>query len=112
MAALTCTGGDLGECGFAWYTGENDGELGLSSEMSALETIQGLLIGETKPPLSAKEIKRVGSDGSSGQGSGDKDGYEDEDEEESEDNAGGALTVSWQGAALASGVSFIAMLFV
>lgn len=113
MAALTCTGGDLGECGFAWYTGENDGKLGLGSEMSALETIQGLLIGEMNPPLSAKEIKRVGSDGSSGQGSGDKDEDGDgaEQEAENEDSAGGALAVSWQGAILASGVSCLAMLF-
>lgn len=115
MAALTCTDGDSGECGFAWYTGENDGEIGLSSEMSALETIQGLLIGETSPPLSAKEIKRVGSDGTSVRGSGDKvgkgDGDEDEDEDENEGNAAGGLGVSLRGAVLTTGASLVAMLF-
>lgn len=113
MAALTCTGGDSGECGFAWYTGENDGRNDLSSEMSALETIQGLLIGETSPPLSAKEIKRVGSDGPSSKGSGGKDGDEDGDEDEDEDdgNAAGALGASLRGAALAAGASLVATFF-
>ncbi|KAK4235280.1 glycoside hydrolase [Achaetomium macrosporum] len=59
-AAKSCSGGESGTaCGQKWYVGGFDGITGLGEEMCALETIQGLLVGESKPPLKGDEIKVV-----------------------------------------------------
>lgn len=59
-AAKACSGGDSGHsCGHKWYTGGFDGETGLGEQMTALETIQGLLSGAAAAPLKAGEIKHV-----------------------------------------------------
>ncbi len=59
-AAGACSGGDDGTtCGQKWYTGGYDGVPGLGQQMSALETVQGLLSREASPPLKAGEIKHV-----------------------------------------------------
>jgi mannan endo-1,6-alpha-mannosidase len=59
-AAQTCTGGKSGtECGQKWYAGGHDGSVGLGQQMCALETIQGLLIRETKAPFKGSDIKVV-----------------------------------------------------
>lgn len=59
-AARACSGGKGGtECGQKWYVGGFDGNTGLGQEMCALETVQGLLVGEAKKPLKGDEIKVV-----------------------------------------------------
>ncbi|KAK3319311.1 glycoside hydrolase family 76 protein [Apodospora peruviana] len=59
-AAQACTGGVNGTtCGQKWYVGGFDGTVGLGEEMCALETIQGLLVGSSKPPLKGDDIKTV-----------------------------------------------------
>lgn len=59
-AANSCTGGDNERtCGLKWYTGGYDNSPGLGQQMNALETIQGLLIHDTDPPLSGNAIKTV-----------------------------------------------------
>lgn len=59
-AANACTGGEDGHtCGTRWYVGGFDGRTGLGQQMCALETIQGLLIDQTGPPLAGKDIKVV-----------------------------------------------------
>ncbi|KAK0701813.1 glycoside hydrolase [Lasiosphaeria miniovina] len=59
-AAQSCTGGANGTtCGHKWYVGGFDGSVGLGEEMCALETIQGLLVAESTPPLKGDEIKVV-----------------------------------------------------
>ncbi|KAK4647108.1 uncharacterized protein QC761_122600 [Podospora bellae-mahoneyi] len=59
-AAKTCTGGASGtQCSHKWYTGAFDGNPGLGQEMSALETIQGLLALDAEAPLKGGEIKTV-----------------------------------------------------
>lgn len=59
-AAQACTGGEDGTtCGQKWYTGGFDGMVGLGEEMCALETIQGLLVLQSKPPLKGDQIKTV-----------------------------------------------------
>ncbi|KAF4587218.1 mannan endo-1,6-alpha-mannosidase-like protein [Ophiocordyceps camponoti-floridani] len=59
-AASTCTGGSDGRlCGMRWYQGSFDNKPGLGSQMCALETIQGLLVDSSRPPLSGKDIRRV-----------------------------------------------------
>lgn len=59
-AASVCTGGKDGrQCGMKWYTGTYDDKPGLGPQMCALETIQGLLIHESEPPLTGKDIKLV-----------------------------------------------------
>jgi mannan endo-1,6-alpha-mannosidase len=59
-AGKACTGGKDGTtCGQTWYVGGFDGEVGLGQQMCALETIQGLLIGATAPPLRGLDIKVV-----------------------------------------------------
>ena len=51
-AANACSGGTDGvTCGQKWYVGGYDGKFGVGQQMSALETIQGLLIGDSVPPL-------------------------------------------------------------
>ncbi|KAF4126850.1 mannan endo-1,6-alpha-mannosidase [Geosmithia morbida] len=59
-AAATCTGGDSGTaCGMKWYTGAYDGHVGLGPQMTALETIQGLLADKAEPPLRGDDIHTV-----------------------------------------------------
>ncbi|KAM0285945.1 hypothetical protein ACHAQH_001132, partial [Verticillium albo-atrum] len=56
-AAQACSGGENGAtCGQKWNTGGFDGSVGLGQQMCALETIQGLLIGESQPPFGDGEI--------------------------------------------------------
>lgn len=44
-AAEACSGGDTGEvCGQRWYTGGYDGVFGVGQSLSALETVQSLLL--------------------------------------------------------------------
>ncbi|KAK9422428.1 putative Glycoside hydrolase [Seiridium unicorne] len=62
-AGSACSGGDSGTtCGFKWYVGGYDGNTGLGQQLSALETIQGLLVQESAPPLKAGEIEHVKGD--------------------------------------------------
>lgn len=59
-AAKSCTGGkDKRTCGLKWYTGGYDGNPGLGQQINALETIQGLLIRDSAPPLRKGQIKTV-----------------------------------------------------
>ena len=59
-AARSCQGGKSGrECSLRWYENGFDGNPGLGQQMCALETIQGLLINDTKGPLKGDEIKVV-----------------------------------------------------
>jgi mannan endo-1,6-alpha-mannosidase len=59
-AAASCTGGDNNHrCGIKWFDGGFDGQMGLGQQMSALETIQGLLIHEAPAPLAGDDIKVV-----------------------------------------------------
>ena len=57
-AAQSCSGSTRTEynnsttvCGTKWYIGGWDGTKGLGQQMAALDTIQGLLINGTEPPL-------------------------------------------------------------
>lgn len=44
-AAESCSGGDTGDvCGTRWYTGGYDGVFGVGQSLSALETVQSLLL--------------------------------------------------------------------
>ncbi|KAI5866667.1 glycoside hydrolase family 76 protein [Durotheca rogersii] len=59
-AARACSGGAKGtECGQKWYVGGFDGVVGLGQQMTALETVQGLLSQRAPPPFKAGEIKHV-----------------------------------------------------
>lgn len=59
-AGKACSGGDAGTtCGQKWYTGGFDGSIGLGQEMSALETVHGLLAKAAPAPYSKDEIKDV-----------------------------------------------------
>ncbi|KAL2754444.1 glycoside hydrolase family 76 protein, partial [Sodiomyces alcalophilus JCM 7366] len=59
-AAKSCSGGkDKATCGQRWYTGGFDGSVGLGQQMCALETVQGLLIGQSQPPFRNGEIRVV-----------------------------------------------------
>jgi len=56
-AAAACSGGtDHATCGQKWYVGGYDGKFGVGQQMSALETIQGLLIGGSVPPLHSDQV--------------------------------------------------------
>ncbi|CRK11715.1 hypothetical protein BN1723_009467 [Verticillium longisporum] len=56
-AAQACSGGENSvTCGQKWNIGGFDGRAGLGQQMCALETIQGLLIGESRSPLGDGEI--------------------------------------------------------
>jgi mannan endo-1,6-alpha-mannosidase len=56
-AAQACSGGDDGAtCGQHWYYGGYDGVIGVGQQMSALETLQGLLIQDTVPPLHGSQV--------------------------------------------------------
>ena len=46
-AAVSCSGPDGNACGTKWYVGGWDGTKGLGQQLSALETIQGLLVNST-----------------------------------------------------------------
>ncbi|KAI1341565.1 glycoside hydrolase family 76 protein [Xylariaceae sp. FL0016] len=59
-AAGACSGGGNGTvCGQKWYVGGYDGSAGLGQQISALETVQGLLAVEAPSPFKAGEIKHV-----------------------------------------------------
>ncbi|KAI6093512.1 glycoside hydrolase family 76 protein [Hypoxylon rubiginosum] len=59
-ASKACSGGNNGTvCGQKWYVGGFDGVSGLGQQMTALETVQGLLAQEAVPPFKAGEIKHV-----------------------------------------------------
>ncbi|KAI1398342.1 glycoside hydrolase family 76 protein [Hypoxylon fuscum] len=59
-AAQACSGGQNGTvCGQKWYVGGFDGVSGLGQQMTALETVQGLLAQEALPPFKVGEIKHV-----------------------------------------------------
>jgi mannan endo-1,6-alpha-mannosidase len=56
-AAQACSGGEDGvTCGQKWYVGGYDGKPGVGQQMSALETIQGLLIRGSVPPLHSDQV--------------------------------------------------------
>jgi mannan endo-1,6-alpha-mannosidase len=56
-AAQSCSGPIDGvTCGQKWYVGGYDGVYGLGQEMSALETIQGLLVKYSAPPLHSDQV--------------------------------------------------------
>ncbi len=58
-AAADACSGTSNQCGQKWYVGGFDSNVGLGQQMSALETVHGLLIGQAAPPLKAGEIKDV-----------------------------------------------------
>ncbi|KAG4418801.1 hypothetical protein IFR04_008083 [Cadophora malorum] len=56
-AADSCTGGTDGvTCGTRWYVSGWDGKLGVGQQMSALETIQGLLSSKSVPPVHRNNV--------------------------------------------------------
>ncbi|KAI1394056.1 glycoside hydrolase family 76 protein [Hypoxylon trugodes] len=60
-AAKACSGGKNGTvCGQKWYVGGFDGVTGLGQQLTALETVQGLLVAEATPPFRVGEIKHIG----------------------------------------------------
>ncbi|KAI0175789.1 glycoside hydrolase family 76 protein [Hypoxylon sp. FL1284] len=61
-AGKACSGGQNGTvCGQKWYVGGFDGVTGLGQQMTALETVQGLLSQEAIPPFKAGDIKHIKS---------------------------------------------------
>ena len=50
-AAMSCTGNGENDCGTKWYVGGWDSTKGLGQQLSALETIQGLLVSNAQPPI-------------------------------------------------------------
>ncbi|KAK4693899.1 hypothetical protein P7C71_g3584, partial [Lecanoromycetidae sp. Uapishka_2] len=50
-AAVSCSGNNASACGTKWYVGGWDGTQGLGQQLAALDTIQGLLVNDTQPPL-------------------------------------------------------------
>ncbi|KAI9054749.1 hypothetical protein LZ554_001899 [Drepanopeziza brunnea f. sp. 'monogermtubi'] len=65
-AARSCSGGTDGvTCGTRWYVDGWDGKYGVGQQMSALETIQGLLISKSVPPLRSEDLKVVAISSSS-----------------------------------------------
>jgi len=57
-AAAACSGGsDTVTCGQHWYYDPPyDGRFGVGQQMSAMETIQGLLVARTVPPLHSDQV--------------------------------------------------------
>lgn len=56
-AAKSCSGGTDGvTCGSAWYVNGWDGKYGVGQQMSALETIQGLLASKSAPPMFSDQV--------------------------------------------------------
>lgn len=50
-----CNGGDNGRtCGFKWASGIFDGNTGAGQDMGVLGAVSALLIGNAKPPVTAK----------------------------------------------------------
>ncbi|KAI1462092.1 glycoside hydrolase family 76 protein [Annulohypoxylon moriforme] len=59
-AAKACSGGQNGTvCGQKWYVGGFDGVTGLGQQMTALETVQGLLAQGVAAPFKVGQIKHV-----------------------------------------------------
>lgn len=59
-AGVACSGGSNSTtCGQKWYTKSFDGSVGLGQEMSALETVQGLLAKYAPAPYGKDDIKDV-----------------------------------------------------
>lgn len=59
-AGQACTGGtDSTTCGQKWYTKSFDGSVGLGQQMSALETVQGLLAKYAPAPYDKDSIQDV-----------------------------------------------------
>lgn len=58
-AAASCNGNGANVCGMAWWLGTNDGSDGLGQQLSALEIVQGLLVGEAPLPKVAPGVQRV-----------------------------------------------------
>ncbi|RMZ86223.1 hypothetical protein DV737_g151, partial [Chaetothyriales sp. CBS 132003] len=53
-AVKTCTAGSDGnQCGQKWYTGSNDGSMGVGEQMCALEIVQSNLLDTVAGPVSA-----------------------------------------------------------
>lgn len=51
-AVSTCTAGNDGsQCGLRWWTGSNDGSLGVGEQMSVLEVVQSNLIDVAPGPV-------------------------------------------------------------
>jgi mannan endo-1,6-alpha-mannosidase len=71
-AAQACTGGNGGAagagpsdgntCGQKWYTGGYDGKYGVGQQMSALEVMQGLLVGSAVAPLHEGQVHWIAAD--------------------------------------------------
>ena len=53
-AAVACSGDAQNVCGTKWYTGGYDGVTGVGQQLSALENIQGLLVGSASAPVVEK----------------------------------------------------------
>jgi mannan endo-1,6-alpha-mannosidase len=61
-AATACSGPTDGvTCGQKWYVGGYDDKWGVGQEMSALETIQGLLVAGSVPPLHSDQVHLKGT---------------------------------------------------
>lgn len=59
-AANACSGGENKTvCGQKWYVGGFDGVTGLGQQLTALETVQGLLAQNVTAPFKAGQIKHV-----------------------------------------------------
>jgi len=62
-AAQSCSGGSDGvTCGVHWYYGGWDGIYGVGQQLSALETIQGLLVAGSTPPLQSDQVNAATPD--------------------------------------------------
>lgn len=51
VAAAKQCGPGKGGCGMRWWRGENDREVGVGEQMSALEVMQNLLVGQVAGPV-------------------------------------------------------------
>lgn len=70
-AAAVCTGGTNGtQCGFRWYDGIYDGNIGAGQEMCALEVMQSLLITQAAAPVTSSSGGTSKGDASAGTGTG------------------------------------------
>ncbi|RMZ87696.1 hypothetical protein DV736_g5082, partial [Chaetothyriales sp. CBS 134916] len=69
-AVKTCTAGsDSNQCGRKWYTGSNDGSLGVGEQMCALEIVQSNLLDTVAGPVSANTGGISKGDPNAGSGS-------------------------------------------
>lgn len=56
-AAASCTGGAYNDtCGSKWYLGAWDGTTGLGQDLCALEAMYALLVNQTNPPASSRNV--------------------------------------------------------